>query len=122
MLGTTRIFFTSLVIFLITACTEPPPPVVEEVSRPAKLFTVTASGGDRFRSFPGEVHATDQAELAFRVSGELTEFPATRGKKVSRGDLLARLDPADYKAALDQAQAQYDLAKSQFSRVFELSQ
>jgi len=94
--------------------------VAEEVSRPAKLFTVSAAGGDLFRSFPGEVRATDQAELAFRVSGELIEFPATRGKKVSQGDLLAKLDPSDYQAALDQAQAQYDLAKSQFARVEEL--
>lgn len=120
MLGTTRILCTSLVILLIAACSEPPPPVVKEVSRPAKLYTVTAAGGDQFRSFPGEVRATDQAELAFRVSGELIEFPATRGKRVSQGDLLARLDSADYEAALNQAQAQYDLAKSQFERVVEL--
>src|SRR5210317_2104598 len=120
MLRTPEILCASLVISLMAACSEPPPPVVEEVSRPAKLYTVTAAGGEHFRSFPGEVRATDQAELAFRVPGELIEFPATRGKKVSQGDLLAKLDPSDYQAALDQAQAHYDLAKSQFARVEEL--
>ena len=120
MLRTPRILVTSLILVLITACSEPPPPVAEEVSRPAKLYTVGAAGGDLFRSFPGEVRATDVAELAFRVAGELTEFPATRGKKVSQGELLARLDSSDFEAARDQAQAQYDLAKAQFDRVAEL--
>ena len=120
MLRTTRILATSLILVLFTACSEPPPPVAEEVSRPAKIYTVGAAGGDQFRSFPGEVHATDEAELAFRVSGELIEFPATRGKKVSMGELLARLDPSDFAAARDQAQAQYDLAKAQYDRVAEL--
>jgi RND family efflux transporter MFP subunit len=41
-------------------------------------------------------------------------------KQVKQDDLLARLDPADYQAALNQAQAQYDLSKSQFDRVAEL--
>ena len=120
MLHTPRILVASLILVLITACSEPPPPVVEEVARPAKLYTVSAAGGDLFRSFPGEVRATDMAELAFRVAGELTEFPATRGKKVSQGELLARLDPSDFAASRDQAQAQYDLAKAQFDRVAEL--
>lgn len=120
MLGTARILCASLVISLIAACSEPPPPVVKEVSRPAKLYTVTVASGENFRSFPGEVRATDQAELAFRVAGELIEFPATRGKRVSQGDLLAKLDPSDYQAALNQAQAQYDLAKAQYDRAAEL--
>jgi RND family efflux transporter MFP subunit len=114
------IFCVSFIMLFLTACKEPVAPVVEEVSRPAKLHTVSTTGGDQLRSFPGEVHATDQAELAFRVSGELIEFPATRGKRVEKGELLARLDPADFKAALDQEQAQYDLSKAQFDRVAEL--
>ena len=120
MLSTPRILISLTVLVLLAACSEPPPPATEEVSRPAKLFTVTAAGGDQFRSFPGEVRATDEAELAFRVSGELIEFPATRGKQVKQGDLLARLDSSDFEAAKDQAQAQYDLAKAQFDRVAEL--
>lgn len=115
-----RMLTASLVVLLIAACSKPPPPVVEEVSRPAKLFTVDAAGAANLRSFPGEVRATDEANLAFRVSGELVEFPATRGKRVKQDELLARLDPANYQAALNEAQAQYDLSKAQFDRVAEL--
>jgi RND family efflux transporter MFP subunit len=105
---------------LLAACSKPEPPPAAEVARPAKIFTVQPPGGNMIRSFPGEVKATDEAELAFRVSGELVEFPATRGREITQGDLLARLDDADFIAALNQAQAQYDLAKAQFERAAEL--
>jgi RND family efflux transporter MFP subunit len=115
-----KVLMTSLVVLLIAACSEPPPPAAEEVARPAKLFTVVGAGAAVIRAFPGEVRATDEAEMAFRVPGELIEFPGNRGMQVKQGQLLARLDPADYQAALDQAQAQFDLAKAQFNRAAEL--
>jgi RND family efflux transporter MFP subunit len=104
----------------LVACKEVTQAPTAEVARPAKIFTVQAPGSNQVRSFPGEVQATDEAELAFRVSGELVEFPATRGLRVSQGDLLARIDPSDFEAALQTAQAQYDLAKAQFDRAEEL--
>jgi RND family efflux transporter MFP subunit len=72
------------------------------------------------RSFPGEVKASDEANLAFRVNGKLVEFPANRGIQVNQGDLLAQLDPSDYQAEVNQTQAQYDLAVAQFDRAAEL--
>ena len=64
--------------------------------------------------------ASDTAELAFRVGGELVEFPANRGIEVGQGELLARLDPADYQAAVNEAQAQHELASAQYDRAAEL--
>jgi RND family efflux transporter MFP subunit len=58
--------------------------------------------------------------MAFRVSGKLVEFPANRGILVQQGDLLARLDPADYQSVVNQTQAQYDLSVAQFKRAAEL--
>jgi len=108
-----------LVAFL-AACSKPEPPPAPEVARPAKLFTVEGPDAFMIRSFPGEVRASDEADLAFRVGGELVEFPANRGIEVKQGELLARLDPADYQAAANQARAQYDLAVAQFNRSAEL--
>ena len=107
----------ALALLLLAACEEQAPPPAEEVTRPAKIFTVEAPGADYLRSFPGEVKASDEAKLAFRVPGELIEIPATRGLRVKQGDMLARLDPSDYKATLQQATAEYQLAKSQFERI-----
>ena len=111
---------TGFLLVSLTACSPPEPPPVPEVARPAKMFTVQAPGTNMVRSFPGEVKATDEAELAFRVSGELVEFPAMRGRQVKQGDLLARLDDADFIAHMNQAQAHYDLSKAQFERAAEL--
>jgi len=59
-----------------------------------------APGANFVRSFPGNVRATDELELAFQVSGELAGFPATRGLQVKQSDLLARLDPAELRLAV----------------------
>jgi len=66
------------------------------------------------------VSASDEAQLAFRVAGELVELPGTRGKQVKQGDLLAKLDPQDYQVELAQAAAQARLAQTQFERSAEL--
>lgn len=105
---------------LLTACSRPEPPPPPEVARPAKIFTVEGPDALLIRSFPGEVRASDVADLAFRVGGELIEFPAGRGIEVEQGDLLARLDPSDYQAGVNQSRAEYDLTVAQFKRSAEL--
>ena len=104
----------------LIACSKAEPPEQPEVARPAKIFTVVGPDELMIRSFPGEVQASDEANMAFRVSGKLVEFPAKRGFPVKQGDLLARLDPADFQAAVNHAQAQYDLSVAQYNRAAEL--
>lgn len=87
-----------------------------EIVRPAKLLTIDNPLAQQIRTFPAEVKATSRTELAFRISGELTELVAQEGQPVQKGQLLARLDPADYKVVLDQRRAQYRLAKAQYDR------
>ena len=114
------LILTGFFLASLIACSQSEPPVQPEVARPAKLFTVIGPNELMMRSFPGEVQASDEANLAFRVSGKLVEFPANRGIPVEQGDLLARLDPSDYQATVNQTQAQYDLAVAQFKRAAEL--
>ena len=46
------------------------------------------------------------------VSGEIIDLPVREGDAVQRGDLLARLDPENYRAQVQQAQAQVSQAKA----------
>ena len=60
------------------------------------------------------------AEIAFEVPGRLIELPAEEGIEVTEGQLLAKLDPADFQAKLDAAEADYRNAKETFERFEEV--
>ena len=81
------------------------------VVRPVKLFTVGSSVTPLERSIPGRVRAARRVDLAFQVGGPLVELQADEGQEVSQGQLLARIDPRDYRTSLRTAQGQ--LAKAQ---------
>lgn len=91
-----------------------------QIVRPAKIFQVADPASQSFRNFPAEVEANADSKLAFRVSGQIIEFPVKAGNEVKESQLLARLDPKDFKLHLDDRQARYELAKSQFERAKSL--
>ncbi|OZB07004.1 MAG: efflux transporter periplasmic adaptor subunit [Idiomarina sp. 34-48-12] len=92
----------------------------EEIVQPVKLHTVNFSDDQRLRQFPAVVEAAQVAQLAFRVGGEINEFPVKAGNEVKQGELIAKLDPTDYQLVLDQAQARFELAQAQFRRTENL--
>jgi RND family efflux transporter MFP subunit len=95
----------------------PPPPV-----RPVKLFTVEGTGGAALRRFPGAISASQRAELSFRVNGTLQEIPVKEGDKVKKGQVLAQLDPTDFKIRVSDRQATFDKTKKNFDRAKQLIQ
>lgn len=88
-----------------------------DLARPAKLYHVPNPEEQLLRRFPAKVQAAEQAALAFRVAGELQSLPAQAGQEVETGDVLARLDPSDYRIKVDDRRARYQLAKAQFERI-----
>lgn len=54
-------------------------------------------------SLSGNVEA-DEVALAFEVPGRLVERPAEEGTALKRGDLVARLDPADFEREVVRAE------------------
>ena len=83
---------TLVLTIVLAGCSRPEPPPPPEVARPAKIFTVKGPEAMMIRSFPGEVRASDVADMAFRVSGRIIEFPASRGMEVKQGDLLLTIE------------------------------
>ncbi len=51
---------------------------------------------------------TTTVQVAPRVSGQITDVLITDNQKVKEGDLVAKIDPADYEIALAQAEARYE--------------
>ena len=92
---------------LLTACSEPPAPAA--IVKPVFVTTVTPANSAQSRSFTSAVRARVETELGFRTGGKVVERLVEVGGSVKAGQVLARLDPADYqlavKAAADQVQA-----------------
>lgn len=96
----------------------------EEVIRPVRYQQVYSTGVSRTRVFPGVAQSAREADLSFRVPGTISKLPVKVGASVVQGDLIAALDPTDYRiqveradAALSQAQAQARTVAADYERV-----
>ncbi|GAA5214570.1 efflux RND transporter periplasmic adaptor subunit [Corallincola platygyrae] len=92
----------------------------KDVIHPVKIFRLTSPGERNMRTFQGQTEASDRTTLAFRVPGQLIEFPALAGQEVKQGELLARLDPIEYELTRDKAAANHQLALVEFKRTERL--
>ena len=70
----------------------------------------------------GSVQPIDRIEIKSKASGEIMDLPVNQGDFIRRGELIARLDQRDERAAVAQAQADLDIARAeleQAERTFE---
>jgi len=64
----------------------------------------------------GTVQAIDQAVIAAKISGTIIDLPVVLGSRVSRGDLLIKLNAEEISARVLQAQAQLAQARRNLKR------
>lgn len=112
---------TLLCLIQLNGCREETPQTtVANEPRPALIYQLPDASSGQLRSFPARVDAANEAVLSFRVAGNLSELPVKAGQAVKQGDVLARLDNHDYQLQLDDRQARFQLADSQFKRINDL--
>jgi RND family efflux transporter MFP subunit len=111
-----------LLAALAAQAQEAPPAPVVTVAKPVVRDIVEDD------EFVGRFEAVDQVSLRSRVGGYLEQVHFQDGTLVKQGDLLFTIDQRPFKAALNQAQAQVDSAKTlvefakmQFERAETLS-
>ena len=107
------------------ACSKTAP--APEPIRAVKVITVGTAPVLSQYEFSGEVKAQVESRLGFRVGGKIIKRQAELGQRVKAGQVLAQIDPQDYKLAADAARAQVaaaqtnrDLAGADFKRYQEL--
>jgi RND family efflux transporter MFP subunit len=114
------LLLVATVSLLLHGCSEPADAPAEPRSRPVKLFTVDAGLGEEIRRFPASIEASRQAELGFRVPGQLAELAVREGDMVEEGAVIARLDPTDFEIALEDRRAAFENAQRNFARARDL--
>ena len=81
--------------------------------RPAKVFTVSSTETVERRTYPAVVLPSREVELSFRVSGRVVELPIRGATPVKEGDLIARLDPRDFRSEINRLEGQVGQATAQ---------
>ncbi|MCB1706522.1 MAG: efflux RND transporter periplasmic adaptor subunit [Halioglobus sp.] len=100
----------------LVACGDAQEPDAPLPTRPVKTFVVEGGDADAIRTFPGRVDASQRAELSFRVPGRLQEILVKEGDRVEEGQVLARLDPTDYRLVYEDRKATFDNSQSNYER------
>lgn len=88
---------------------EPDSPPTVTVSRPERREVTD------WDEFTGRFVSTERVELRARVSGHLESVDFAGGQVVRRGDLLFRIDPRPFEAAIKEAEARLTGARSQLN-------
>lgn len=95
--------------------------------RPVRTMKIFTGAGARQRTFSGVTRAGIEAVLSFRVPGTIIQLPIAVGQSVDQGQVIAALDPADYRlrvqeaaAALAQSRASARNTQANYDRVREL--
>ena len=89
---------------LLSACSKPVP--ADEPVRAVKVMTVGEGAQHASAEYAGEVRARVESRLGFRVAGKIIRRPVELGQRVKAGEVLAQLDPQDFKLSVDAARAQ----------------
>lgn len=88
----------------LASCTEEKAETVKEI-RPVKVVEIAKATNVRALEFSGSVKSRTEMNLGFRIAGKVTERLVDIGDRVRPGDVLSRVDPTDYKLAVDSAAA-----------------
>lgn len=91
---------------------EKAPPATEvQISKVRKgPITRTVTGA-------GKVEANTTVKISSTLSGDLIELPVKVGDRVTRGQVIGKLDRRRYEAGVKQAQSAYNAAKSDVSTI-----
>ena len=111
----------AVVVAMTSGCARhetPPAPV-----RPVALTQVRSEGLTDTAVFAGEIRPRHESDLAFRIGGKVISRNVDVGARVKRGQVLAKLDPADVglqadaqTAAAAAAETEYKFASAEYAR------
>ncbi|HEY0920628.1 efflux RND transporter periplasmic adaptor subunit [Devosia sp.] len=104
-----RLAVVALALAGLSACQQPDM-AAEEQPRLVRVVTVSSSDHAATASLTGEVQARTKIDLAFRITGQISEIAVAVGDHVTAGQVLARIDAEAQRADLELAEASVEAA------------
>ncbi|MBP5957336.1 efflux RND transporter periplasmic adaptor subunit [Pseudomonas anatoliensis] len=101
-------------VFLLSACGQEE--VTQVTVRPAMVVQPEPSA-QAMESYPGEVRARYEPDLAFRIGGKVSRRLVDEGQRVKADQPLAELDPQDVRLQLEATRAQVSAAEANLNLV-----
>jgi membrane fusion protein, multidrug efflux system len=88
----------------------------DPLARPARVMEIAYQQRSQALVLAGTVVPRIESTLGFRVAGKIVARTVDAGTIVKPGDLIAQLDPADYRLAVDNARAALASADADYTR------
>ena len=82
-----------------------------------KVVRATHSDVAGQKEFPFMTNPFRSSELSFRVGGPIDRFEVYAGNYYHRGDIIAEIDPRDFRIRKERTEATYRQAKAEYERV-----
>jgi multidrug efflux pump subunit AcrA (membrane-fusion protein) len=99
-----RLIWLLCIAVALTACKEKVE--IVEVVRSIKTVTVSKQEAEKIFKFSGVVAAVDSSGLSFQVGGQVESVNVDIGDRVTKGQVLAVLDPEPYQLDVDAIKAE----------------
>ncbi|MFI3328621.1 MAG: efflux RND transporter periplasmic adaptor subunit [Rikenellaceae bacterium] len=90
-----------------------------DIARPVKSVIATSSEVVS-RDFVGLSTPINSVNLAFKIAGQISNVPVSKGDYVNVGQLLCQIDPRDVELALAADKSAYEQASSRYNRAKRL--
>ena len=94
-----------LLVLLLPACDNSGKSGQQERPVPVRLGVAEKRDVPRILDAVGNVEAFSSVQVKSQVSGQIIDVPVTAGQEVRQGDILFRLDPRPFDAAVAEAEA-----------------
>ncbi|MDQ7823691.1 MAG: efflux RND transporter periplasmic adaptor subunit [Candidatus Eremiobacteraeota bacterium] len=90
---------------------QPAPPV-----KPVKVIAVREGILEKVLSFTGTIEPVEKAEIYSKIPGKVEQVSCREGDRVEAGEILIRLEDADLRATVAQAEAGLRMAQARLSQ------
>jgi len=101
---------TLAALLALAGCSRPAPS--GEDIRPVRTMVIAPAPSSAVAELAGEVRPRVESKVGFQVTGRIVTRTVEVGQAVTAGQVLATIDPADYRLAATAAQAQLTAAQA----------